>query len=117
MEQPKKYSGIPATKIESQLHTAKPIHKPAGNHAETDGDTNRKYVRRSFRIRQDFLSPDYSRGVYPSFILALFIFQELGNTLSPSILIWRVARDLNRIKRSRLYRILPEWLVGKNSFG
>ena len=110
----KKSTRKPARKTKSQLHTVKSIQKTADNRLETDNDTNEKYVRRPFKTDEDFLSPGYSSGVYSAFISAFFIFQTLGNTLSPSIWIWRVAKDLNRIKHSRLSKILPEWLAEKN---
>jgi hypothetical protein len=110
MKRSKKSSRKQARKTKSQLHAAESIQKTADNRTETDNDTNEKYVGRPFKIRQDFLRPEYSSGVYSSFILAIFIFHKLGNTLSPSIWIWMVVRDWNRIKRSRLYRILPKWL-------
>ena len=110
----KKSTRKPARKTKSQLHTVKSIQKTADNRLETDNDTNEKYVRRPFKTDEDFLSLGYSSGVYSAFISAFFIFQTLGNTLSPSIWIWRVAKDLNRIKHSRLSKILPEWLAEKN---
>ena len=116
MARSKKSTRKPARKTKSQLHTARSIQKTADNRTETDNDTNEKYVRRPFKIGEGFLSPEYSSGVYSSFILAFFIFQKLGNTLSPSIWIWRVAKDLNRIKHSRLSKILPEWIMEKISF-